>query len=39
MDKLERLTLARKIVLDRKLFQFVLYFGMDEGLETVANKF
>ena len=39
MDKLERLTLARKIVLDPKLYQFVLFSGDDENIEGIANKF
>jgi hypothetical protein len=39
MDSLERLVLAEKIVLDRKLFQYVLFRGSDERVRLVAERF
>lgn len=39
MDELERLPLARKIILDKKLYQYVLYRNNDVLLEEIGRKF
>ena len=38
MNSLERMPLASKIIIDRKLYQFVVYFGKGE-VQRLANKF
>ena len=39
MDSLDRLPLAQKIVLDKKLYQYVLFRGQYGGCERMAKKF
>lgn len=39
MDSLERLTLAQKIILDKKLYQYVVYRPGKAEIEALAEKF
>lgn len=39
MDNLSRLPLASKIVLDKKLFQYVVYQEGDKEVQSLAEKF
>ena len=39
MDSMDRLPLAQKIILDKKLYQYVLFMGGDVMIEKVSMKF